>query len=801
MSEETTDARADPRGGARTVVSSLRAVAPPAAREGVAAHARMGEPPDRAGAVSLTDRCLTRDGRPWFPVMGEYHFSRDRADRWEEELLVMKAGGVGVVATYLIWSVHEERRGALRWDGDRDVRRFLALAARHGLLVVLRVGPWVHGEARHGGFPDWLQALDVRHRTNDPRYQELVRSWFAAVAGQVGEFLRTDATPDAPVVGIQADNELYDDPEHLAWLRAAAEEAGLVAPLWTATAWGGARLPEDLLPIYAGYPDGFWAEADEGWPDFGRTHYAFSTVRDDLTVGADLRTSAAVPRPQDERFPWVTCELGAGMVPAYHRRPLVDPEDVAALALVKLGSGSAWQGYYLFHGGTQVVGETGSLQESQATGYPNDLPALDYDYGAPVGAHGQLREHYHLLRQQHLFLERAGASLLGSAVVVAPAADGAPRWSYRGTPRGGHLFLNHHQPAAEPLPDLPGVQLRVELDDGDVVLPSRPVTLRSGVCAVWPVRQPMGGLAAVSGTVQPVTEVATAEGPLVVVAATRGVPVELVLEGVAPDEVSGARVLSSGGGRTAVAVDGAPGPDRVVRAAGTTVVVLDPRTAARTWRGEVGGVDTALVWDEGLLLDAGRLRLRTSRPEQRLLACPPLARPGPGLTPLGAGPGVFSAYAVPGPEPLGEQPTLTVLRAATAPAPRRTGGPADRASAPRPEDLAGAALVRVDLPAVDVPAGDLGGGAGDRLLLTLDWVGDVATASVDGVGVADQFWHGRPWDVPVEPGQREVHVTALPLDPASAVFLDPRVRPGGSEPVLEVRSARLVRSRLVDAAS
>ena len=51
---------------------------------------------------SYDSRCLYRDGNPWFPVMGEMHYSRYRADLWEESLRKMKAGGVEIVSTYLI---------------------------------------------------------------------------------------------------------------------------------------------------------------------------------------------------------------------------------------------------------------------------------------------------------------------------------------------------------------------------------------------------------------------------------------------------------------------------------------------------------------------------------------------------------------------------------------------------------------------------------------------------------------------------------------------------------------------------
>ena len=53
---------------------------------------------------SFTKKYLTKDDKPWFPVMGEIHFSRYRADLWEESLRKMKAGGNVVNLTFIFYS-------------------------------------------------------------------------------------------------------------------------------------------------------------------------------------------------------------------------------------------------------------------------------------------------------------------------------------------------------------------------------------------------------------------------------------------------------------------------------------------------------------------------------------------------------------------------------------------------------------------------------------------------------------------------------------------------------------------------
>lgn len=685
--------------------------------------------------VRVTSRWIEVSGKPTIPVSGELHFSRVPRARWEEELRLLVASGVTMVSTYMFWIHHEPVRGSMSFEGDLDVAAFLETADRVGIDVVLRIGPWCHGEVRNGGFPDWVVEAAPRARTNDPEYLRLAADWYRQVAEQVRRF----CGPDGRIIGIQLENELYDQPDHLATLKQLARAAGFTAPLWTATGWGGALLPpHEVLPLYSGYADGFWADQGSDWDDSFRDHFTFTHVWDDPGVGGDQRDDNVeiVVRDVDPEFPPATCELGGGMATAYHRRPIARGHDIAAVANVKIANGSLWQGFYMYAGGTNPVDH---VQESHATGYPNDLPRFDYDFQAPIGGAGQLGPSLAELREHNAFLAAFGDTL---ADMAGSLPDGAPvpvhdtqslRWAVRSDANGGVLFLNTHQPHV-PLSAVPGVQLQVEFDDAVAVVPDRPIDIPSGVVARWPVRFVVAGVRIDWAT-------ASLAG---LVGQDSGATPTLVLHahpGIEPR-------ISVGGRTTALTVGESVVLDGTLR-----VLLVDDDQAENLWYLDGELIDsTDAIWRE----DATLVARAGQEPVVRRWA------DGEWLPMTATAPSPGEAAAVP----------LEPLRDA-AEVPPRYGEFMGRSSAPDDEQFeAVAAVWRIALPA----SGNRS--SGDRIELDIDFEGDVAQLRVDGVLIADRFWNGLSWRVDVtelDPSQ-ELTLHIAPLASHSVIDLDSAVR-------------------------
>ncbi len=415
--------------------------------------------------VSYDNVSLLVDGKRWFPMMGEMHFSRYPKKNWEEELCKMKAGGIDIVSLYVIWIHHEEIKGEFDFTGDRCLRDFLETVKKVGMYSILRIGPWAHGEARNGGFPDWLledaKARNYEVRSNAPEYLEHVRTFYEKTYEQAKGYFIKD---DGPVIGIQIENEYghcgglggEEGEEHMRTLKAMAQEIGFITPIYTATGWGGA-VTGGMLPVMGGYCEAPWDPRFTEIEPSG--NYIFTRERNDHNIGSDHGLGAGITFDMD-KFPFLTAELGGGVQVTHHRRPIATGLDTAAMTMTKLGCGANLLGYYMYHGGTNPKGKLTTLQESTATGYPNDLPEYAYDFNATLREFGQMEDTYREVRLISTFIHDFGNELCDMGYVEQPGNPQKPdnltdlrtsvRYKKRKNAEGeefnsGYLFVNNYQ--------------------------------------------------------------------------------------------------------------------------------------------------------------------------------------------------------------------------------------------------------------------------------------------------------------------------------------------------------------------
>ncbi len=474
-------------------------------------HLRLGGSDARGNVLGVTNYYLTWNGEPYFPVSGEFHFSRYPQAFWNEELRKIKAGGINTVATYVFWIFHEEKQGVFEWAGQKDLRRFIELCAENDLKVVLRAGPFGHGEWRNGGLPDWLYGQPFEVRSNDLGYLAFVERYYAEISKQVRGLLFKDG---GPIIGLQIENEYMHagapwevvDPVretewinvgsqgvgHLKSLKNLAVKAGLDVPIYLVTAWESPILEEETLPVYGGYAYPVWL--DNPPPS------EYFRFKDSHALPAQHPTHR-VPY----HYPVVYAELQGGIQIRYRNRPIVPPESTEAMSLVAIGGGSNWLGYYMFHGGTTPVGGHGFSHERLH-------PQLSYDAQAPLGEYGELRRSYHSLKLIHHFLAAYGKPLCSMGTIlpekaetISPDDTESVRYCARARDGLGFLFVNNFQDHVE-MRDHEGIVFEILSPRGALRIPGTgTLTIPRGVCFVLPIHQMLGDARLVYATAQPLT--------------------------------------------------------------------------------------------------------------------------------------------------------------------------------------------------------------------------------------------------------------------------------------------------------
>ena len=465
-------------------------------------HLNMGGKNPKGEEINVTSRYFTRNGKPWIGVMGEFHFSRYSRENWHRELAKMKAGGITIVSTYLFWIYHEEIEGKMDFGGDNDIRAFIKEFKDVGLDVVIRIGPWAHGECRNGAFPDWLLKKDYKLRDNNEEYLAVVKKWYQSIYNEVKGLFYKDG---GNIIAVQIENEFVDNAEHLAKLKEIAVECGFIAPIYTVTGWNsasGAKIPVDeVMPVFGGYCEAPWENHMNRLSP--SPHYFFNRMRNDSAIGTDLiaKTQSDGWQLPYERYPFATCELGGGIEVTHHRRPIIKPMDIYAVSLVKLGDGNNLVGYYMYHGGTNKIGELSTFNETKATGYPNDYPILSYDFQAPLSEYGEVREQYGLLNMLHMFVNDFGEEFapmiaVDSANSVAADDTNSLRYGMRTNGKSGFVFVNHYQRLTE-LADIENAVISA----GNVEF--TPIDVKGEVSFFMPFNMKMGDSVLEYATAQP----------------------------------------------------------------------------------------------------------------------------------------------------------------------------------------------------------------------------------------------------------------------------------------------------------
>jgi hypothetical protein len=604
-------------------------------------HLNLGGRNLQGDSIGVTSFYLERNGQPFIPVIGEFHFSRYPNQYWNEELQKMKAGGITTVATYIFWNMHEFKEGVFDWSGDLDVRRFTELCAQNGLSVLMRIGPFAHGEMRNGGLPDWLYGRPIDVRSNDKTYLFYANRLYQEIGKQLKGMMFKDG---GPVIGVQLENEYqhssgpwgftYQDApsertvagrdrkinqvgvgindqgnefadvgrDHMKTLKQLAIKAGLVAPIYTATGWGFATIVENgSIPVMAGYAYPFWVPGNKPSP-----FYLFKNIQqkpDYAPVSYDVNL-----------YPSMAAELGTGMAVTYSRRPRVPGESFLPLMVRTVGSGTNGLGYYMYHGGTTP--SIGNFFMAEGAGLQNK----SYDYQAPIGEYGLTSSGFYSLKRINQFLKSFGNDLAPLYPVIPVTNDSIKsedtrtlRYSVRSDGNKGYLFLQNFQDHVI-MSDLNDLKINIATKSGNISFPETGAfTLKAGLSAIFPFNVTYDGLALRMSTVQPYCRFSNDHKPYYVMTSIDGIAPEMVFKGNVKATGTGIRVFKRNG-NTVVSL--AAGARCEFQAKGVSFLILPAQDTEHAYLIGKAGAEHVVISEALVLEDQSELTLLSKNESQ-----------------------------------------------------------------------------------------------------------------------------------------------------------------------------------------
>ena len=158
-----------------------------------------------APSFTISNDTFLRDGAPVQIISGSFHYARAPRALWRDRLQRLRALGLTAVQTYVPWNWHEAAEGIFDFGDARDLAAFATLAQEEGLLLLLRLGPYICGEWEFGGFPSWLLHIDgLTLRTYEEQYIARVDAWFAELLPRVKPLLYSNG---GNVIMVQIENE------------------------------------------------------------------------------------------------------------------------------------------------------------------------------------------------------------------------------------------------------------------------------------------------------------------------------------------------------------------------------------------------------------------------------------------------------------------------------------------------------------------------------------------------------------------------------------------------------------------
>lgn len=307
------------------------------------------------------------DGKPFQIRAGEMHPQRIPRAYWRHRIQAAKAMGLNTIAFYVFWNDIEKEDGSYDLTGMRDIAGFIDMCAEEGMWVLFRPGPYVCGEWDLGGLPARLmktRGANLRTMKNAEFMQEQERYLEKMAEIAVPRLCKNGG----PILMVQLENEYgsYNSPhshvEYIQWLKAFWEKKG-AGPFYLSEGATRRHLRFAVPGVALGL-------------DPAENEHHFQVA---------WGVNPEVPVFSSETYPGWLRHWGEGnWTPA---------REVLDVVRWYMKEGRSFN-LFVLHGGTNFGLTAGANCNGKMEDDDIEPDLTSYDYGSPIGEHGNLTKEY-----------------------------------------------------------------------------------------------------------------------------------------------------------------------------------------------------------------------------------------------------------------------------------------------------------------------------------------------------------------------------------------------------------------------
>jgi beta-galactosidase len=423
-----------------------------------------------------------------------------------------------------------------------------------------------------------------------------------------------------------------------------------------------------------------------------------------------------------------------------------------------LGSGANGIGYYMYHGGSTPRGDRFYFSD-EAYG----LPKISYDFQAPIGEFGQVREGFHRLKLLHFFVQNFGDLLAPMSTVLPNDASGlrpenitSLRYAARSKGSSGFLFLNNFQDDTV-MTDKTTLQITIKTVSGDITVPRvGDFTLKHDENVIFPFNFNLNGTNLIYATAQLLLKGGDKKNPYYVFFAP---------EGIAPEFYFSSKettIKTSAGS--------------IFKKTGNNSLVKCPEGISEFSIINKDGLKTnVLVLPKSLALKAYEIRLRDKK-YILFSDAVVLENESSSYTLLSDGKNIYSLSVYP---KITELPTIDhgILTKEKSELFSSFTITLQALNLPTEVKSIGQQKHAIKLPVMNDQLNDI--------FLTVDYTGDTGMGFIDGELVTDEFYKGIPWQIglrkfiskPLTPKEMVFYFRPMPKDATYLIDLNPTAVP------------------------